>query len=454
MGKSRRRRQPDSRCGAGLRCAHLRVPEPEHACREIRRFRDQDGAGPAIHIRVRRQADKTAGKSGGAKANLPIRDTPSEGPADGGSDRGGHGCKFASRVRGLSTRSSRRPSSSWASSAVRRSGYAGRRLRLAPADRQIAVLSGSGSLSMQPVQDQQTSQHNGHDLPRDKLPLVIDAMDLIVTAQERASSASPSSGSKQPTGPCTTRSGGDGAARLREDGLTATRFGRSQMRSGGKALRFVGLDQFIEGRPARKRRGQGLPARRESRARRQTLEGASIEAFDGSLPGLMERTPTIACSHQAIPGRADRRRGSRFKSVGAIRCGTYRKGPDHAGRLSDPAVSPDQAGAGPAIRPYPPQGGRPQDGGESGGRQRQMRESAGCGRRVLERGGDYTGLEGTRSNSSRALRKSRKGIVLNRVPRRRCRASDELQRAPLFLGQGACQGGIVADARLFGLRPL
>ena len=43
--KSRRRRQPDCRRGAGLRCAHLRVPEPEHAGREIRRFRDQEGAG-------------------------------------------------------------------------------------------------------------------------------------------------------------------------------------------------------------------------------------------------------------------------------------------------------------------------------------------------------------------------------------------------------------------------
>ena len=70
-----------------------------------------------------------------------------------------------------------------------------------------------------------------------------------------------------------------------------------------------------------------------------------------------------------------------------------------------------------------------------------MRESAGCGRRVLERGGDYTGFEGTRSHSFLALRKSRKPLP-DRVPRRPCRPFHEQERAPLFLGQG----GIVSGA--------
>ena len=81
---------------------------------------------------------------------------------------------------------------------------------------------------------------------------------------------------------------------------------------------------------------------------------------------------------------------------------------------------------------YPAQGDRPQGGGESGGRQRKMGKSAGCGQRIPERSGDETCFEGTRANFSRASRKSRK-LLSNRVVRRLHQPSHEQERAPLFL---------------------
>ena len=81
---------------------------------------------------------------------------------------------------------------------------------------------------------------------------------------------------------------------------------------------------------------------------------------------------------------------------------------------------------------YPAQGGRPQGGGESGGRQREMGKSAGCGRGIPERSGDETCFEGTRSNISRASRKSRK-LLSSLVPPATYQPSHEQERAPLFL---------------------
>ena len=71
----------------------------------------------------------------------------------------------------------------------------------------------------------------------------------------------------------------------------------------------------------------------------------------------------------------------------------------------------------------------------------------------MELGADYPGFEVTRTNSSRALSKSGK-LLSDPVLRRPYRPSHEQERAPLFQSQVACQGGIVADARLFSLQPL
>ena len=60
---------------------------------------------------------------------------------------------------------------------------------------------------------------------------------------------------------------------------------------------------------------------------------------------------------------------------------------------------------------YPAQGGRPQGGGESGGRQRKMGKSAGCGQRIPERSGDETCFEGTRGQLFSRVEEVKKALV-------------------------------------------
>ena len=162
-----------------------------------------------------------------------------------------------------------------------------------------------------------------------------------------------------------------------------------------------------------------------------------------SSPGR-SRTPTMMVGRISVAsaaGLSARRRTSTRAPTGArteLACREIRRFRDQ-----------EEAGRGGS---YPPQGGRPQGGGESGGRQRQMRECAGCGRRVLYRGGGYTYFEGTQSNSSRALRKSRKPLPA-RVRRRLYRLSHEQGRLPLFWHRGRAKvalrrmRGILACAR-------
>ena len=217
---------------------------------------------------------------------------------------------------------------------------------------------GSGSLSMQPVQEADIA-HGGHDLPRDQA-----AADTLVCrhppdrdGEERhlvGGTRPPSRGqAADGLGREAQDHGGDGAARGGDGAYGAGRDGRRLSRrvcSGGKRGRgAAGKTPFVaavstspEGRPRELKLApvKGFRKREIARGAKHWLAPGAAVVTDGL--GCWSALEEAACSHQAIrtgSGRQAARMAS-FKwvntTLGNIKSaitGTYRKlGPDHAGR--------------------------------------------------------------------------------------------------------------------------
>ena len=270
------------------------------------------------------------------------------------------GFKVASRVRGLNDEAFREAfgTKEQCRAALVPAALAGR-LRL-PLLRPSGALrvGGSGSLSMQPVQEADIA-HGGHDFHATKLPLTVwfAAIHLIVTAKNGISSVELGRrlGVKQPTAWAVKHK--IMAVMARREGETALT-GRVEMddaylggvRSGGKRGRgAAGKTPFVaavstspEGRPRKLKLApvKGFRKREIARGAKHWLAPGAAVVTDGL--GCWSALDEAACSHQAIrtgSGRQAARMAS-FKwvntTLGNIKSaitGTYRKlGPDHAGR--------------------------------------------------------------------------------------------------------------------------